>query len=153
MESYEDLLDMRPKEPIVTIKIDGVDAKVDYDLQNCGIISARYTERYNSDNFAWLQDGEIVEIDGHRSYFTGAAEWTKSYINLVWSKNKAVYIKLIYNGESRINALKQLQAIVTAARAAIDAIDNADNPDFEAELDAAVTEHVTGDSDADANNN
>ena len=45
METYKNLLDMRPKESAVTIKIDGVEAKVEYDLQNCGIISARYSER------------------------------------------------------------------------------------------------------------
>ena len=143
METYKDLLDRKPKEAVATIVIDGVDAAISYSLQQYGIITASYTECYAPSELAWLRDGEIVELDGRRSY-SDLNDNVRSEINMTWNNGSGVFIKRCYKGESRRNALKQLQAIVTAARAAIDAIGNADNPDFEAELDAAVTEHVTG---------
>ena len=94
-------------------------------------------------DLSWLRDGEKVDLDGSRCYSDNTGS-VRSEINLVWTNGNGVFIKRCYRGESRRNALKQLQTIVTAAREAIDAIGNAANPDFEAELDAAVTEHVTG---------
>ena len=145
METYKDLLDRKPKETPATVTIDGVEAKISYELERYGIVSASYTETYKQGDLSWLQECESVQLWGERSYYDSSGR-VISKIDCIWSsaKDKGVFIKLCYNGESRRNALKQLQAIVTAARAAIDAIGNADNPDFEAELDAAVTEHVTG---------
>ena len=106
-------------------------------------------ETYTATELSWLQGVEMVELTGRRRYHDGDNQsGVSSTIELIWRQD-AEYtgkdsITHYYRGESRRNALKQLQAIVTAARAAIDAIGNADSPDFEAELDAAVTEHVTG---------
>ena len=90
-----------------------------------------------------------MELIGRRRYHDGDSQsGVSSTIELIWRQDAehagTDSITHYYRGESRRNALKQLQAIVTAAREAIDAIGNAANPDFEAELDAAVTEHVTG---------
>ena len=149
METYKDLLDRKPKETPATVTIDGVEAKLDYDLERYGIIIARYEEAYTHNELDWLRDNESVELTGRRRYHDGDNQsGVSSTIELIWRQGAEYAAKdsitHYFNGESRRNALKQLQAIVTAARAAIDAIGNADNPDFEAELDAAVTEHVTG---------
>ena len=149
METYKDLLDRKPKETPATVTIDGVEAALDYSLERFGIIIARYEERYTAAELSWLQGVETVELTGRRRYSNDdRQESVSGTIELIWRQG-AEYagkdsITHYYNGESRRNALKQLQAIVTAARTAIDAIGNADNPDFEAELDAAVSEHVTG---------
>ena len=150
MESYKDLLDRKPKETPATVTIDGVEAKISYELERYGIVSASYTETYKQGDLSWLQECESVQLWGERSYYD-SSERVISKIDCLWGspKDKGVCIKFEYKGESRRNALKQLQAIVTAARAAIDAIGNADNPDFEAELDEAVSEHVTGSNNAD----
>ena len=143
MESYKDLLDRKPKETPATVTIDGVDAAISYSLQQYGIISASYTETYTASELVWIREGELVELDGRRSY-SDITDSVRSEVCMTWNNGAGVFIKRCYNGESRRNALKQLRAIVNAARAAIDTIGNADNPDFEAELDAAVREHVTG---------
>ena len=143
METYKDLLERKPKETPATITIDGVEAALDYSLERYGIISASYAETYTASGLSWLRDGEKVDLDGSRTYSDNTGS-VRSEISIVWTNGNGVFIKQCYPGESRRNALKQLQAIVTAARAAIDAIGNAANPDFEAELDAAVREHVTG---------
>ena len=143
METYKDLLARKPKETPATVTIDGVEAKISYDLERYGIVSASYAETYVASDLSWLRDGEKVDLDGSRCYSDNTGS-VRSEINLVWTNGNGVFIKRCYRGESRRNALKQLQTIVTAAREAIDAIGNAANPDFEAELDAAVTEHVTG---------
>ena len=153
METYKELLDRKPKETPATVTIDGVEAKLDYDLERFGIIIARYEERYTAAELGWLQDIETVELTGRRRYSNDdRQESVRGTIELIWRQG-AEYagkdsITHYYCGESRRNALKQLQAIVTAARTAIDAIGNAHNPDFEAELDAAVSEHVTGGNNA-----
>ena len=143
METYKDLLERKPKETPVTVTIDGVEAAISYSLQQYGIINASYTETYTASELAWIRDGELVELDGRRSY-SDITDSVRSEVCVTWNNGAGVFIKRCYKGESRRNALKQLQAIVTAAREVIDAIGNSDNPDFEAELDAAVTEHVTG---------
>lgn len=143
MESYKDLLDRKPKETPATVTIDGVEAAISYNLEQYGIISASYTETYTASDLSWLRDGEKVDLDGQRAYSNNTGS-VRSEINLIWTNGNGVFIKRCYRGESRRNALKQLRAIVTAARGAIDAIGNAANPDFEAELDAAVRESVTG---------
>lgn len=149
METYKDLLERKPKETPATVTIDGVEAALDYSLERYGTIIARYEETYTATELGWLQGAETVELTGRRRYHDGDnQDGVSSIIELIWRQG-AEYagkdsITHYYRGESRRNALKQLQAIVTAARAAIDAIGNAANPDFEAELDAAVTEHVTG---------
>ena len=148
METYKDLLDRKPKETPATVTIDGVEAELDYSLERYGTIIARYEEAYTHNELSWLRDSETVELTGRRRYHNdGAQDIISGAIEMEWissGKADADTIKYYYRGESRRNALKQLQAIVTAARTAIDAIGNADNPDFESELDAAVTEHVTG---------
>ena len=149
MESYKDLLDRKPKETPATVTIDGVEAALDYSLERYGSIIARYEETYTATELSWLQGVETVELTGSRRYHDGDnQDGVSSIIELIWRQGAAYEaedsITHYYRGESRCNALKQLQAIVTAARAAIDAIGNAANPDFEAELDAAATEHVTG---------
>ena len=144
METYKDLLDRKPKETPAYITIDGVEARISYELEECGIISASYSEIYKPDNLSWLQERERVMLYGDRSYYNNTQR-VVSKIDCKWmADDKPVSIELEYHGESRRNALKQMETIVKAYRAAIDAIGNADNPDFEAELDAAVTEHVTG---------
>ena len=149
MESYKDLLDRKPKETPATVTIDGVEAALDYSLERYGTIIARYEETYTATDLSWLQGVETVELTGRRRYHDGDNQsGVSSTIELIWRQG-AEYagkdsITHYYRGESRRAALKQLQAIVQAARAAIDAIGNADNPDFEAELDSAITEHVTG---------
>ena len=116
---------------------------INYFLPQC-----ETTETYTATELSWLQGVETVELTGRRRYHDGDNQsGVSSTIEMEWISSGSVdadTIKHIYRGESRRNALKQLQAIVTAARAAIDAIGNADNPDFEAELDAAVRESVTG---------
>ena len=148
METYKDLLARKPKETPATVTIDGVEAALDYSLERYGTIIARYEETYTATELSWLQGAETVELTGRRRYHDGDNQGgVSSTIELEWISSGSVdadTIKHVYRGESRRNALKQLQTIVTAARAAIDAIGNADNPDFEAELDAAVTEHVAG---------
>ena len=145
MESYNELMAMRPQVRYATILVDGVDAKIDYELAYIGILYADYTEDYTNAELDWLLDGESVELRGRRRYSLDRdAESVISTITMEWGNNKGANVKYVYAGESRRNALRQLKAIVTATRAAIDAIGNAANPDFEAELDAAVTEHVTG---------
>ena len=149
METYKDLLARKPKETPVTVTIDGVEAALDYSLERYGTIIARYEEAYTASELSWLRDKETVELTGRRRYHDGDNQsGVSSAIELVWRQDAvhvgADSITHYYRGESRRNALKQLRAIVTAARAAIDAIGNAANPDFEAELDAAVSEHVTG---------
>ena len=149
MESYKDLLDRKPKETPATVTIDGVEAALDYSLERYGTITARYQETYTATEFSWLQGVETVTLTGSRHYYDGDKQsGVSSTIELIWRQG-AEYadkdsITHYYRGESRRNALKQLQAIVAAAREAIDAIGNAANPDFEAELDAAVRESVTG---------
>ena len=149
MESYKDLLDRKPKETPATVTIDGVEAALDYSLERYGTIIARYEETYTAADLSWLQGVETVELTGRRRYHTGDNQDSVSgIIELIWRQDAEHVgkdsITHYYRGESRRNALKQLRAIVNAARAAIDTIGNADNPDFEAELDAAVREHVTG---------
>lgn len=149
METYKDLLDRKPKETPATVTIDGVEAKLDYDLERFGVIIARYEETYTTTELSWLQGAETVELTGRRRYHDDYyQDGVSSTIELIWRQG-AEYtgkdsITHYYPGESRRNALNQLQAIVTAARAAIDAIGNAANPDFETELDAAVSDSVTG---------
>ena len=149
MESYKDLLERKPKETPATVTIDGVEAELDYSLERYGTIIARYEETYTATELSWLQGVETVELTGRRRYHDGDnQDGVSSIIELIWRQG-AEYtgkdsITHYYRGESRRNALKHLQAIVTVAREVIDTIGNADNPDFEAELDAAVTEHVTG---------
>ena len=149
MEIYKDLLERKPKETPATVTIDGVEAALDYSLERFDTIIARYNEAYTHNELSWLQGAETVELTGRRRYRDGDnQDSVSSTIELIWrqdAEHVGTYsITHYYRGESRRNALKQLQTIVTAARAAIDAIGNAANPDFEAELDAAVTEHVTG---------
>lgn len=149
MESYKDLLDRRPKETPATVTIDGVEAALDYSLERYGTIIARYEEAYTASELSWLQCAETVELTGRRRYHDGDNQsGVSSTIELIWRQDpKHVDTDSIthyYRGESRRAALKQMEVIVNACRAAIDAIGNAANPDFEAELDAAVTEHVTG---------
>ena len=149
METYKDLLDRKPKETPATVTIDGVEAALDYSLERYGTIIARYDETYTATELSWLHGAETVELTGRRRYHDGDNQsGVSSTIELIWRQDAEHVgtdsVTHYYRGESRRNALKQLQAIVTAARAAIDAIGNADNPDFEAELDAAVAEHVTG---------
>ena len=148
METYKDLLARKPKETPATVTIDGVEAALDYSLERYGTIIARYEEAYTHNELSWLRDKETIELTGCRRYHDGDNQsGVSSTIEMEWISSGSVdadTIKHIYPGESRCNALKQLQAIVTAAREVIDAIGNAANPDFEAELDTAVTEHVTG---------
>ena len=149
METYKDLLDRKPKETPATVTIDGVEAALDYSLERYGTIIARYEETYTATELSWLQGAETVELTGRRRYHDGDSQsGVSSTIELIWRQDAEHVgtdsITHYYCGESRRNALKQLQAIVTAARAAIDAIGNAANPDFEAELDAAVRESITG---------
>ena len=40
METYKDLLARKPKETPATVTIDGVEAKISYDLERYGIVSA-----------------------------------------------------------------------------------------------------------------
>ena len=149
METYKDLLNRKPKETPATVTIDGVEAALDYSLERYGTIIACYEEAYTHNELSWLRSAETVELTGSRRYHDGDNQsGVSSTIELVWRQG-AEYtandsITHYYRGESRHNALKQMERIVTAYRAAIDAIGNSDNPDFEAELDAAVTEHVTG---------
>ena len=151
METYKDLLSRKPKETPATVMIDGVEAALDYSLERYGTIIARYEERYTASELSWLRDKETVELTGRRRYHDGDNQsGVSSTIELVWRQD-AEYtgtdsITHYYRGESRHNALKQMERIVTAYRAAIDAIGNADNPDFEAELDAAVTEATGGEA-------
>ena len=149
MESYKDLLDRKPKETPATVMVDGVEAALDYSMEQYGVISARYWEVYTANNLGWLKPGEELNLTGRRRYYSeDRAEIVGSDIELVFRTGKPYTssdsITRCYKGESRRNALKQMERIVTAYRAAIDAIGNTDNPDFEAELDAAVTEHATG---------
>ena len=149
METYKDLLDRKPKETPATVTIDGVEAALDYSLERYGTIIARYEETYTATELSWLQCAETVELTGRRRYHDGDNQsGVSSAIELVWRQDAvhvgADSITHYYRGESRRSALKQMERIVTAARAAIDAIGNADNPDFEEELDAAVRESVTG---------
>ena len=149
METYKDLLDRKPKETPATVTIDGVEAELDYSLERYGTIIARYEEAYTASELSWLRDKETVELTGRRRYHDGDNQsGVSSLIELIWRQDSEHVgtdsITHYSRGESRRNALKQLQAIVTAARAAIDTIGNAANPDFEAELDTAVHESVTG---------
>ena len=150
METYRDLLGRKPKETPATVTIDGVEAALDYGLaEQWGIITARYTEDYTTAELSWLQPNETISLTGQRDYRkSGDTESVSSEIEMVYRTGKQYTstdtITRYYKGESRRVALKQMEAIVKAYRAAIDAIGNADNPDFEAELDAAATEHVTG---------
>ena len=149
METYKDLLARKPKETPATITIDGVEAALDYSLERYGTIIARYQETYTASELSWLQGAETVTLTWSRRYHDGDNQsGVSSRIELIWRQG-AEYtgkdsITHYYRGESRRSALKQMERIVTAARAAIDAIGNAANPDFEAELDAAATESVTG---------
>lgn len=149
METYKDLLDRKPKETPATVTIDGVEAAVDYSLERYGTITARYQETYTATELSWLQGVETIELTGRRRYHDGDNQsGVSSAIELIWRQG-AEYtgrdsITHYYPGESRHCALRQMRAILEAVRAAIDAIGDADNPDFEAELDAAVRESVTG---------
>ena len=150
METYKDLLARKPKETPATVTIDGVEAALDYSLEQYGIITARYKEWYaNPDNgFSWIKPGETLELTGQRDYRKSGDIGVSSEIEMVYRTGKqytsADTITHYYKGESRRAALKQMEVIVNAYRAAIDAIGNVANPDFEAELDAAVHESVTG---------
>ena len=149
METYKDLLDRKPKETPATVTIDGVEAALDYSLEQYGVVSARYWEVYTANNLSWLKNGEELNLTGRRRYYReDRAPIVGSDIEMVFRTGKPYTssdsITRCYSGESRRVALKQMETIVNAYRAAIDAIGNVDNPDFEAELDAAVTEHVTG---------
>ena len=151
METYKDLLSRKPKETPATVMIDGVEAALDYSLERYGTIIARYEEAYTASELSWLRDKETVELTGRRRYHDGDNQsGVSSTIELVWRQDAEHVgtdsITHYYRGESRHNALKQMERIVTAYRAAIDAIGNADNPDFEAELDAAVTEATGGEA-------
>ena len=149
METYKDLLERKPKETPATVTIDGVEAAVSYDLQQYGVITASYKEIYTHAELNWLQNKETLELSGWRRYYReDRTAIARSNIEMVFRTGKPCTssdsITRYYNGESRRAALKQMEAIVKAYRAAIDAIGNAANPDFEAELDAAVRESVTG---------
>ena len=149
MESYKDLLDRKPKETPATVTIDGVEAALDYSLERYGTIIARYEETYTATELSWLQGAEMVELTGSRRYHDGDNQsGVSSTIELIWRQD-AEYagkdsITHYYPGESRRAALKQMEVIVNAYRATIDAIGNAANPDYEAELDKAARESVTG---------
>ena len=149
METYKDLLDRKPKETPATVTIDGVEAALDYSLERYGTIIARYDETYTATELSWLQGVETVELTGSRRYHDGDYQsGVSGTIELIWRQGAAYEaedsITHYYRGESRRVALKQMEAIVNAYRVAIDAIGDADNPDFEAELDAAARESVTG---------
>ena len=149
METYKDLLERKPKETPATVTIDGVEAALDYSLERFGIIFAKYEETYTPAELSWLQGVDELELTGRRRYSdNNTQERVSSAIEMTWRSGKeysgADSITHYYHGESRRAALKQMEAIVNAYRAAIDAIGNADSPDFEAELDAAVRESVTG---------
>lgn len=148
MESYNELMAMRPEVRDATILVDGVKAKIDYELAYVGILYADYIEDYTNAELDWLLDGESVELRGRRRYsLDGKTESVISTITLEWGVCKGHSVRYVYAGESRRNALQQFRAIVEAIRAAIDTVSNADNPDFEAELGAAVSESVTGGED------
>ena len=146
METYKDLLDRRPQVQTVTILLDGVEAKIDYELERFGIIYADYTEGYTNDQLDWLRDGESIELRGRRRYaIDGKTESVISTITMEWGVCKGHSVKYVYAGESRRNALLQMRAIITATRAAIDAINNASNQDLEYELGKAAAGETDND--------
>ena len=105
METYKDLLARKPKETPATVTIDGVEAKLDYDLERFGIIIARYEERYTATELSWLQGVETVELTGRRRYHDGDnQDGVSSTIELIWRQG-AEYagkdsITHYYRGES-----------------------------------------------------
>lgn len=148
MESYKDLLARQPKQyAAVTTLVDGVEAAVDYNLVDVGVIYARYSDWYTYKELSWLQPEATVKIDGARRYTaTKHNDIVESKTIATWYC-RGTHIMHTYNGESREIALEQLKQIVLAAAPVIMCIakesEQAEAP-IANKVAKAIEDHILG---------